>query len=109
MPEELYSKEPLAIIGEEDIVIGFRALGFKTYAVTQEEQFKTALDEAINKKPAICLIQDNIYCALEDEINSYRNLPIPIFIPFGKDGSISLVETIVKDIRLKATGRGEGD
>jgi len=33
MPEELYPDKPFAIIGAEDVVSGFQALGFRVYVV----------------------------------------------------------------------------
>lgn len=104
MPEELHSDNPLAIIGEEDIVSGFKGLGFKPYAIKEPREFKIALDEVMSQKPAICLVQDNIYQEQEAQIKSYKNLALPVFIPFAKDGSTDLLNNIIKNIRLRAIG-----
>jgi vacuolar-type H+-ATPase subunit F/Vma7 len=93
--KEAQIDNPLAIVGEEDIVSGFQALGFKVY---------TDLNAALADKPAICLVQDEIYRQSEDLISSYRQAAIPAFIPFGKNAEMSLLEKIVRDIRLRATG-----
>jgi len=45
MPEELFLEKPLAIVGQEDAVLGFSALGFKAYPVKDVREFKIALDE----------------------------------------------------------------
>lgn len=122
MPEEVHLERPFAIVGDEDVVLGFHALGFKVYPVRnlaqdskliiskgvnvikELEEFSKVLDEAVSQEPAVCLVQDNIYRALEDQINSYKNLALPIFIPFTKDAKTALLDQIVKDIRLRATG-----
>lgn len=96
--------KPLAIIGEEDFILGFKALGFKVYPVKEPREFEKALDEVVNEKNAVCLVQDDIYRILESRINLYRNLALPIFIPFGKDANTGLLEKMVKDMRLRATG-----
>ena len=104
MPEERYSNKPFAIIGEEDLVLGFQALGFRVYPARDEGQAKAALTEVLQEKAAICLVQDNIYQSAKEEIDNYRNLPLPIFIPLAKDAGMSLLESMVKDLRLRAIG-----
>jgi vacuolar-type H+-ATPase subunit F/Vma7 len=104
MPETVDLEKPLAIIGEEDVVLGFKALGFKVYPVKEPQEFKVTLDEVMTGKLAVCLVQDNIYRLAQGEINTYRNLALPIFIPFSKGAKTNLLDEIVKDIRLKATG-----
>lgn len=104
MPEEKSMENPLAIIGHEDVVMGFQALGFKVYPVKDTEGLKATLGEVLNKKIAVCLVQDDIYNAAQDEINNYRSLPLPIFVPFAKGGKTTQLDKIVKDIRLRATG-----
>lgn len=100
----MLTERPLAIIGDEDIVLGFKALGFKVYPIKESEQLDTTLDEIVTGEIAICLVQEDIYKARLDKIDSFRNLAQPIFIPFDKFAKMSLLETIVKDIRLRATG-----
>lgn len=104
MPEETYLDKPLAVIGDEDVVVGFKALGLKVYAVKELQESSRLLDEVVSKKLAICLVQDNLYQALESQINSYKHLALPIFIPFAKDAKMALLDSIVKNIRLRATG-----
>ncbi len=101
MPEQNNS---IAIFGDEDIIVGFSSLGFKTYAVKDQQEFKAALEEAMQQKSAICLIQENIYNLVKEEIDTYRSSPLPIFIPFSKSGKTALLDEIARDIRLRATG-----
>lgn len=102
MPE--VSENSLVIVGEEDIVMGFKALGFKVYTVKEPQDFRFVLDEVRNQKAAICLVQENIYQDQKEEIDSYRSQALPVFIPFTKDARNILLEEAVKDIRMKATG-----
>ena len=104
MPEELSLNSPLAIVGNEDAVLGFQALGFKVYAVSEPADFKLSIDKAAEEKIAICLVEDNVYNAAIDQINNYRHLALPIFIPFSKAAKTDLLDKLVKDIRIKATG-----
>jgi vacuolar-type H+-ATPase subunit F/Vma7 len=122
MPEETHLDKPLGVIGDEDAVAVFKALGFKVYPVRnltsdgkiiisngvntakEPQEFSAILDKAVSEKVAICLVQDNLYQALESQINSYRHLALPIFIPFAKDAKMALLDNLVKNIRLRATG-----
>jgi vacuolar-type H+-ATPase subunit F/Vma7 len=104
MPEELIKDNALAVMGDSDAVMGFQALGFKVYAFKEIREFASALEEIVNDKTGICLVQDGLYSALKDKINDYKNLALPIFIPFSKGAGTDLLDNIVKDIRIRATG-----
>ena len=104
MPEDISLDNPLAIIGDDDVVLGFKALGFKVYAIPEAQDYKDYVHEAVKDKVGICLVQDEIYKASLELINSYKSLPLPIFIPFSKSARNDLLNIMVKDIRLKATG-----
>lgn len=104
MPETNLSGNPLAIIGQEDMVSGFKALGFKVYCRQGQKDLSTIFAEIVQQNCAVCLIEDTIYRESEDQINTYKSLPLPIFIPFSKDIEASLLENIIKDIRIRATG-----
>ena len=103
LKEEVFDK-PLVIVGEEDAVLGFRALGFEAYVIKELKEFRVALAEILRQGAAICLVQENIYNAFIDEINSYRHLALPVFIPFAKSAKTDLLDQAIKDIRLRATG-----
>lgn len=102
MPET--SEHPLAIFGQEDIVLGFKALGFQTYAINEPGEFPAALQQAITQKAAICLIEEDLYRTCGTQLRAYQGLPLPVCIPFSKDAKTELLDEMVKGIRLKATG-----
>lgn len=104
MPEELLQDKPLAIVGAEDVVMGFYALGFKTYPVKDVREFKVALDEMLKNKIGVCLVEDEIYQANKDLISNYKNIALPIFMPFSKTAPCDLLDNLLKEIRLRATG-----
>ena len=95
MPEELRLEKPFAIVADEDVAAGFKGLGFQAFPT---------LEEAVNQQAAICLVQDDIYQEHKGFINNYKGLPLPIFIPFARNLKADLLDGIVKDIRLRATG-----
>jgi len=104
MPEATSGDKPLVIIGDEDVILGFSALGFKAYALKGPQEFSLTLEEVLRGGCAICLVQDNFYAAVEVQASHFKELALPIFIPFSRQGRIDLLDDIVKDIRLRATG-----
>ncbi|MDD5668552.1 MAG: V-type ATP synthase subunit F [Candidatus Omnitrophica bacterium] len=104
MPEPALEQKPLVIIGKKDSVSGFSALGFKVYAVEESKEFKELLGEIVGSKPSICLVEEEVYLNSQEEIKAYKNLPLPIFLPFSSRGSSKALKDLVKDIRLRATG-----
>lgn len=103
MPKDLSLENPLVVIGDEDVVMGFGALGFKVYGLKRQEEFNLVLEEIL-PRCAICLVEDKFYSALKDRLDDYRNLAFPVFIPFSKDTKPDLLNNIIKDIQIKATG-----
>lgn len=104
MLKETSLEKPFAIIAEEDVACGFKVLGFKTYAVGQPQECRVILEEIVKEGYAICLVQDNVYQSLEEEISVYKHLALPVFIPFVKNLKTDLLDNLVRDIRLRATG-----
>jgi hypothetical protein len=69
------------------------------------------VEEVVHSKAVICLVQDEVYQQARLALDSYKNLPFPIFIPFSKTmsphqkfGGGDLLDIMIKGIRLKATG-----
>ena len=94
----------LVIIGDEDVISGFKALGFKTYFIKEPQGAVALIDEVLEEKPGICLVQENLYSLAADRIGEYKTLPLPIFIPFSPKADWSLLQNMLKEIRIRATG-----
>ncbi len=107
MPEGASLEEPFAIIGYEDVVSGFKSLGFKTYALKEKNDYGLMIERVTSAKTAICLVQDEVYQQAKSVIEKYGNLPFPIFLPFSKDfpPKADLLDGVLKDIRRRATGK----
>jgi vacuolar-type H+-ATPase subunit F/Vma7 len=96
--------EPLVIFGAEDVILGFKALGFHIYPVNDAVEFKTVLPAAVERGAVVCLVEESLYQGTLAVIGRYKNLPWPIFIPFARNAKTDLLDKLVKEIRLKATG-----
>ncbi|MBM3254722.1 MAG: hypothetical protein FJZ08_00245 [Candidatus Omnitrophica bacterium] len=105
MPNEDISGETLAIIGTPDLVLGFRALGFHVYPVNNKEETEVALADSVQKGCAVCLVEEEFYGLSSERIGSFRELPLPVFIPLSSEDKSAVLEGMVRDIRLRATGK----
>lgn len=101
---EIKALQPLVIFGAEDVILGFKALGFHTYPINDAMELKAALPAAVEGGAIVCLVEESLYQDVLPDIGRYKNLPYPIFIPFARDGKTDLLDKLVKEIRLKATG-----
>jgi vacuolar-type H+-ATPase subunit F/Vma7 len=96
--------QALAIFGAAAVVQGFKALGFHPYPVADAAEFKIVLQAAVANGAVVCLVEENLYRDAAADLGRYKSLPWPIFIPFAGDGKTEMLDKLVKEIRLKATG-----
>lgn len=99
------AQKPLAILGREEDVSGFRALGFSVYSLSGAESGLAALlGDIAASGAAVCLVEEGIFRSAPAEFDKYRNDPLPVFLPFSAAGGEGVLEEMIKEIRLKATG-----
>ena len=103
MPEDTFLN-PLAILGDHDLIFGFKGLGFETYALKGPAELENILREIIEKKFAICLVQENIFELGKEKFELYRHSALPVFIPFGKGATSQVLHNMIGAIKLRATG-----
>ncbi len=78
----------VAVIGDRETVIGFKAIGLKVCYADNEAEAKEQLTRLAKENTAVIYITDDLAQKLSAEIAEYSKLPLPaiILIP-GKDGS----------------------
>ncbi|MBQ7246560.1 MAG: V-type ATP synthase subunit F [Lachnospiraceae bacterium] len=80
----------IGVIGGNETVMGFKALGLDTFPVDDGEQAMKALRHMTRESEdyAIIYIEENLADALRSEIDRYKDSPTPaiILIP-GRDGA----------------------
>ena len=84
--------------------MGLQVLGFKAYAVSSKEEILTALEEIARAHCALCLVQENVYSLAKEQFDAYKSQPLPVCITFSKDGNMELLEGLLRETKLKATG-----
>ena len=96
----------IAVMGGADTVTGFKALGLKTFAVTEGEGAVYTLRKlAKSGEYAIIYVEENLVTCLSSEINKYRSAVTPaiILIP-GRDGPLGTGRSALHDAVIRAVG-----
>lgn len=95
----------IAVIGEKDAVLGFKALGFSVFPTESGEQAAAVLSELAGEQYAVIYITEQTAAGIESEISRYRNRRFPaiILIP-GVQGSLGIGMRGVKKCVEKAVG-----
>lgn len=96
----------IAILGNEETILGFKALGVKAYPVESEEDAIASLDKIMDKQAtAVLFITEDWAVKLGKRLDQYREsaLPALITIPSQK-GSSGMGLDNIKKIVERAVG-----
>lgn len=97
----------IAVIGGRDTVLGFKALGLDTYAVSGAENAKHIFQLLTKqgKDYAIIYVEENLAQILSAEINKFKDSVTPaiILIP-GREGSLGLGLSALQSAVERAVG-----
>lgn len=97
----------IAVIGAQETVMGFKALGLDACPAANAAEAKEALKllTAENSGYAIIYIEEGLASELKTEIDKFKDSPTPaiIMIP-GRDGSIGLGLSALQSAVERAVG-----
>ena len=81
----------IAVLGDRDSVLGFKALGLDVYPVETVAEAKACLHKLASEDCAIVYLTEQLGVEMEEEIARYKDelKPAIILIP-GKDGSLGI-------------------
>ncbi len=79
----------IAVLGDRESVMGFKALGFETYPLTSSAEARELIARLANDTYAVIYITEQLASDIEDEIIKYKDSVTPaiILIP-GKGGTL---------------------
>jgi V/A-type H+-transporting ATPase subunit F len=95
----------IAVIGDRDSVLGFKALGLETVFADSGEEARLAIQRLAAKDCAVIYLTEQLAKEIPKEIDRYTNAQRPaiILIP-GKTGSLGIgIENVNKTVE-KAVG-----
>ena len=81
----------IAVLGDRDSVLGFRALGLDVFSVETPDEARAALRRLAKEEYAIIYLTEQLVSPLQGDIARYRDalMPAIILIP-GKEGSLGI-------------------
>ena len=95
----------IAVIGDPDSVLGFKALGLEVCPAEDVEQARQAIHRMAKENYAILYLTEQLAAQLQSEIARYQDALTPaiILIP-GKSGSLGIGMANVKKSVERAVG-----
>lgn len=95
----------IAVLGDKDSVLGFRALGLDTYSVDSVEQARITLHRIAKENYAVIYLTETLAVEIEADIARYKDdlTPAIILIP-GKEGSLGIGMSNIKKAVERAVG-----
>ncbi|OUN24346.1 V-type ATP synthase subunit F [Pseudoflavonifractor sp. An85] len=95
----------IAVIGDKDSVLGFKALGLSTFPVDSVDQAKTTLHALAKENYGIVYLTETLAAHMESDIARYKDelTPAIILIP-GKEGSLGIGMQNIKKAVERAVG-----
>lgn len=95
----------IAVVGDWESVMGFRALGLDTYPVTDAEQARSTIRELAKTDCAVIFLTEQLAKDMDDVIARYKDelRPAIILIP-GRDGSLGIGKDNIQRAIERAVG-----
>ena len=95
----------IAVIGDSDSVLGFKALGLDVYPVESVDQAKRTINQLAKESYAVIYLTEQLAVHMDEELNRYKEdlTPAIILIP-GKEGSLGIGMANVKKSVERAVG-----
>ena len=99
----------IAVLGDQDSVLGFKALGLDIFPVEGTDEARHALHKLAKEDYAIIYITEQLAAVLQADINKYKTsvTPAVILIP-GKAGSLGLGAQALQSAIERAVGADIG-
>lgn len=95
----------IAVVGDWDSVMGFRALGLDTYPVASVDEAKEKVRELAKTNCAVIYLTERLAKDMEDVLSRYKDelRPAIILIP-GRDGSLGIGKANIQRAIERAVG-----
>ncbi len=95
----------IAVLGDKDSVLGFKALGLEVFPVESVEEARRVLHALARENYAVIYLTEQAAAQMEADVNRYKDelTPAIILIP-GKEGSLGIGMANVKSAVERAVG-----
>ncbi len=95
----------IAVVGDQDSVLGFKALGLEVHSVDDVDQARKVVHDLARDNCAIIYLTEQLAAQMQPELDRYKEALTPaiILIP-GKEGSLGIGMANVKTAVERAVG-----
>ncbi len=95
----------IAVLGDRDSVLGFRALGLEVFAAEEAAAARQTLHRLAKEQYAVIYITEELAAQLSADIDRYKDevTPAIILIP-GRSGSLGLGSSALQSAVERAVG-----
>lgn len=95
----------IAVIGDRDSVLGFRALGLEVFPCDDPTEARKTLHHLARSEYAVIYITEQLSAQISSEVERYKDnlTPAIILIP-GKSGSLGLGSSALQSAVERAVG-----
>ena len=95
----------IAVVGDKDSVLGFKALGLDVRPVESVDEAKRTVHELARDNCAIIYLTEQLAAQMQPEIERYKDALTPaiILIP-GKEGSLGIGKRSIQSAIERAVG-----
>lgn len=99
------SSYKIAVLGDKDSVMGFKALGLDVFPSETVDEAKRVLHDLAKENYAVIYLTEQYAASMQAEVERYKDelTPAIILIP-GKDGSLGIGMANVKSAVERAVG-----
>lgn len=95
----------VAVLGDQDSIYGFAALGLDIYPVEETAEAAACLRRLAENGYAVVYITEGLAVSIEDEVDKLRSRPLPAVIPIpGISGNTGIGMRMVKKSVEQAVG-----
>lgn len=95
----------IAVVGDWQSVMGFRALGLETYPADTPEEAREIIHRLAKENCGVIYLTEQLAAKLEDVIARYKDMisPAIILIP-GREGSLGIGKKAIQSAIERAVG-----
>ncbi|MEO0234520.1 MAG: V-type ATP synthase subunit F [candidate division WOR-3 bacterium] len=99
------NKAKIGAIGENDVMLIFKAIGVDVFPVEKTEEASEILNKLVKSGYGIIFITESLAKSLDNQIKKYLSLPLPsiVVLPGLKERNDYAIELLRKSI-IKAVG-----
>lgn len=90
----------IAVVGEKESVLGFKAVGFEVFETTSSEQVEEVVTQLAREQVGIIYITEQALTPVVHILDVYKDSPLPAIIPIpGRAGSMGMgIENVKKSV-----------